>query len=52
MGSNLKERMPYESKYIYKMKKTIVASKDLDKNHVVLADDIDFKSPGGRVGML
>ena len=46
LGSNLKERMPYESKYIYKMKKTIVASKDLDKNHVVLADDIDFKSQG------
>ena len=49
LGLRLKERMPYESKYIYKMKKTIVASKELNINHIISNDDIDFKSPGGEL---
>ena len=49
LGASIKERMPYESKYIYKMKKTIVASKELNINHVMTINDIDFKSPGGEL---
>ncbi len=47
LGTNVKKRMPYEAKFIYKMKKTIVASKDLKKDHILNFDDLDFKSPGG-----
>ena len=46
LGTKDKQRMSYESKYIFKMKKTIVASKNLDKNHVLKFEDIEFKSPG------
>ena len=38
--------MPYESKFVFKMKKTIVASKNLSKGHVLMDKDIEFKSPG------
>ena len=31
------------------MKKTIVASKELNINHIISNDDIDFKSPGGEL---
>lgn len=46
-GISVKERMPYESKFIHKMKKSIVSSKNLKKNHVLTYNDLDFKSPGG-----
>ena len=46
MGSKKKQRMEYESKFVFKMKKTIVASKNLSKGHVLQVNDIDFKSPG------
>ncbi len=46
LGTKIKKRMPYESKFIYKMKKTIVASKDLKKDHILKPDDLEFKSPG------
>ncbi len=47
IGTNIKERMPYESKFIHKMKKSIVSSKSLKKNHILTDGDLDFKSPGG-----
>ncbi len=47
LGTYVKEKMSYEDKYIYKMKKSIVAAKDLKKNHIISHNDIDFKSPGG-----
>ena len=47
LGISTKQRMSYESKYIYKMKKTIVASKSLKKNHILKYEDLGFKSPGG-----
>jgi len=46
MGSNKKEKMPYEEKFIYKMKKSIVSSKSLKKQHVLSYDDLDFKISG------
>ena len=46
LGLKEKKRMPYESKYVFKMKKTIVASKNLSKGHVLMDKDIEFKSPG------
>ena len=46
LGTKIKKKMPYESKFIYKMKKTIVASKDLKKDHILKPDDLEFKSPG------
>ena len=45
-GSNIKEKMPYEEKFIYKMRKSIVASKSLKKQHILSYSDIDFKAPG------
>lgn len=47
LGTHVKEKMSYEDKYIYKMKKSIVAAKDLKKGHIIASNDIDFKSPGG-----
>ena len=47
LGTNVKEKMSYEYKYINKMKKSIVAAKDLKKGHIITSNDIDFKSPGG-----
>lgn len=47
LGTSNKKRMSYENKYIYKMKKTIVASKNLNKDHILKFEDIEFKSPGG-----
>ena len=47
LGSNDKKRMSYESKYIFKMKKTIVASRNLKKDYILKFEDIEFKSPGG-----
>lgn len=47
LGTKNKQRMSYESKYIYKMKKTIVASRNLKKDHTLKPEDIEFKSPGG-----
>lgn len=57
LGTSNKQKMSYESKYIFKMKKTIVASKNLKKDHVLKLEDIEFKSPGGglecyEVGLL
>lgn len=49
LGINVKQKMSYESKFIYKMKKTIVASKNLEKNHIITENDITFKSPGGEL---
>jgi sialic acid synthase len=46
LGSNKKEKMPYEKKFVFKMKKAIVASKNLSKGHLLTKEDIEFKSPG------
>ena len=40
LGSNDKKRMSYESKYIFKMKKTIVASRNLKKDYILKFEDI------------
>lgn len=47
LGSSEKKMLDSEIKPLYKMKKTIVAKKDLKKNHILTIDDLNFKSPGG-----
>tara|TARA_B100001059_G_scaffold235434_1_gene281035 strand:- start:1203 stop:2249 length:1047 start_codon:yes stop_codon:yes gene_type:complete len=46
LGSKKKQKMEYERKFIFKMKKTIVASKNLSKGSLLKFNDIEFKSPG------
>ena len=47
LGSKTKKFLKSEKKPIYKMRKSIVASKDFDKNHKLSIKDLAFKSPGG-----
>ncbi len=46
LGSNSKKLLSAEKPHIYKMKKSIVTSRNLKKNHKLTLEDIDFKSPG------
>ncbi len=46
IGSNRKKLLNSEKLHIYKMKKSIVTSRNLRKNHKLTLKDIDFKSPG------
>ncbi len=47
LGSNHKKLLNSEKPHIYKMKKSIVLSRNLKKNHKLTLEDINFKSPGG-----
>ena len=42
-----KKLLENEKKPLFKMKKSIVAKKDLKANHVINFEDLSFKSPGG-----
>tara|TARA_B100001989_G_C24510881_1_gene450357 strand:+ start:415 stop:1434 length:1020 start_codon:yes stop_codon:yes gene_type:complete len=47
MGNDNKKLLKSEKKPLYKMKKSIVANKDLIKGSKITYKDLDFKSPGG-----
>jgi sialic acid synthase len=47
LGSETKKLLENEKKPLFKMKKSIVAKKDLKANHVINFEDLSFKSPGG-----
>lgn len=47
LGSNEKKLLESEKKPLFKMKKSIVASKNLNAGHLLKLEDIAFKSPGG-----
>ncbi len=47
MGNDEKKLLKSEKKPLYKMKKSIVANKDLFKGSKITYKDLDFKSPGG-----
>jgi len=47
IGSSEKKLLESEKKPLFKMKKSIVASKNLAEGHVLRFKDIAFKSPGG-----
>ena len=49
LGSKIKKRLNSEKKPLFKMEKSIVASKDLKKNQIVKKENILFKSPGGGI---
>ena len=46
LGSKEKRPLPVEDKPMYKMKKKLVASRDLPSGHVLTVADIAIKSPG------
>ena len=45
LGSNKKKFLDSEKKPIFKMRKSIVAARDLEKNHKISLKDLAFKSP-------
>ena len=47
MGSENKKLLEIEIKPLHKMKKSIVAGKNLKINHIIKFEDLAFKSPGG-----
>ena len=47
MGSENKKLLESEIKPLHKMKKSIVAGKNLKINHIIKFEDLAFKSPGG-----
>ena len=47
MGNDEKRLLKSEKKPLYKMKKSIVASKNLIAGSKITFKDLDFKSPGG-----
>lgn len=47
LGSKNKSILPSELNPIKKMAKSIVASKYLEKDHIIKIEDLAFKSPGG-----
>jgi sialic acid synthase len=46
LGSSVKEHLPVEDGPMFKMKKKIVAARDLPAGHKLVSTDIAFKSPG------
>lgn len=46
LGSPIKKKLKAEEAPLYKMKKSIVASKIIKKGHRIQFEDLDFKSPG------
>ena len=49
LGSKNKKFLESEKRPIFKMRKSIVASRNLKKNHTLSFKDLAFKSPGGGV---
>jgi N-acetylneuraminate synthase/sialic acid synthase len=47
LGSSEKKLLPCEEKPLYKMRKSIVARTDLNKDTVLNYEHIDYKCPGG-----
>ena len=47
LGSSKKRLLDSEKKPLFKMKKSIVAKKNLFKNQLLKLSDLNFKSPGG-----
>ena len=47
MGNENKKLLESEIKPLFKMKKSIVAKKNLKTNHIIKFEDLAFKSPGG-----
>jgi sialic acid synthase len=47
LGDGVKKLLENEKKPLFKMKKSIVAKKDLKANHIINFEDLSFKSPGG-----
>jgi len=47
MGNENKKLLESEKKPLFKMKKSIVAKKNLKTNHIIKLEDLAFKSPGG-----
>lgn len=47
LGDGEKKLLENEKKSLFKMKKSIVAKKDLKANHIINFEDLSFKSPGG-----
>ena len=47
LGNETKKLLENEKKPLFKMKKSIVAKKDLKTDHVLSYEDLSFKSPGG-----
>lgn len=45
MGSGNKKVLDSEKKPLYKMQKSIVAAKDLNKGHKIVLNDLSYKSP-------
>lgn len=48
MGTGIKQVLPEEEKAIEKMGKGLVAVRDLPAGHVLTAEDLTAKSPGGK----
>ncbi|MBW2064569.1 MAG: N-acetylneuraminate synthase family protein [Deltaproteobacteria bacterium] len=46
MGDGVKRRLPREEKPLFKMRKKIVAARDLPAGHVLTRNDVALKSPG------
>lgn len=46
LGSKFKRRLPKEKEPLYKMEKSIVASRNIKKGHKINMQDLNFKSPG------
>ena len=49
IGNDYKQILPKEEAPINKMRKAIVASRDLKKGHILAADDLDFRCPAGEL---
>ena len=46
LGSKVKKRLKKEKEPLLKMEKSIVASRNIKKDHKIKIQDLDFKSPG------
>lgn len=46
LGDGVKQMLELESRPLTKMRKSIVAARDLDAGHVIEAQDLAYKSPG------
>ncbi len=49
LGNGVKQRLPEEHEAVRKMGKSLYAQRDLPVGHVLTADDIMWKSPGGKL---
>ncbi len=49
LGDGIKKIYESEKSALQKMAKSIVAAKDIKKNHIIKYSDLSFKSPGGGI---